>query len=172
MDYVEGCCKVQALLGSLNHIKHESSTCDRGEEERGDDAPPGGGARRERGEVEEVEEGEPRDAGADEERHEEAERQVVEALQAHDLRHDQPRVPHHRPVEHLRSPSPDPLNRREGGRDAASSLPVPGFFSREGGRDATSSLPVSGPARRREGGRDAASSLPVSGPAHRREGGR
>jgi hypothetical protein len=26
MDYVEGCCKVQALLGSLNHIKHESST--------------------------------------------------------------------------------------------------------------------------------------------------
>ena len=47
--------------------------CDRGEEERGDGAPPGGGARRERGEVEEVEEGEPRDAGADEERHEEAE---------------------------------------------------------------------------------------------------
>ena len=26
MDDVEGSCKVQALLGSLNHIKHESST--------------------------------------------------------------------------------------------------------------------------------------------------
>jgi hypothetical protein len=76
--------------------------CDGGEEERRDDAPAGGGARRERGEVEEVEEGEARDAGADEERHEHAEREVVEALQAHDLRHDQPGVPHHRPIEHLR----------------------------------------------------------------------
>jgi hypothetical protein len=26
MNDVEGGCKVQALLGSLNHIKHESST--------------------------------------------------------------------------------------------------------------------------------------------------
>jgi len=174
MDYVEGCCKVQALLGSLNHIKHESSTCDRGEEERGDGAPPGGGARRERGEVEEVEEGEPRDAGADEERHEEAERQVVEALQAHDLRHDQPRVPHHRPVEHLRSPSPDPLSRREGGREVASSPPVPRLLL-AGGKDEGMRLlrsPSPDSSRRREGGRDAASSLPVSGPAHRREGGR
>jgi hypothetical protein len=92
--------------------------CDGGEEERRDDAPAGGGARRERGEVEEVEEGEARDAGADEERHEHAEREVVEALQAHDLRHDQPGVPHHRPIEHLRllplaAAAPQPRTRSE-----------------------------------------------------------
>lgn len=109
MNDVEGGCKVQALLSSLNHIKHESSTGGGGEEEGGDDAPSGGGARGERGEVEEVEEGEARDAGADEERHEEAQGEVVEALQAHDLRHDQPRIPHHRPIEHLLLlPSPPP----------------------------------------------------------------
>ena len=106
MDDVEGGCEVQALLGSLNHIKHESSTCDGGEEEGGDGAPAGGCARGEGGEVKEVEEREARDAGADEERHEEAEPEVVEALQADDLRHDQPRIPHHRPIEHLRLQSP------------------------------------------------------------------
>lgn len=124
MNNVKGGCKVQALLGSLNHVKHEPSTCDGGEEEGGDGAPSGGGARGEGGEVEEVEEGEARDAGADEERHEEAEREVVEALQAHDLRHDQPRIPHHRPIEHLRAFSPSSssasaaeiLGRRRGGR--------------------------------------------------------
>lgn len=105
MNNVEGSCKVQALLGSLNHIKHERSTCDGGEEEGGDGAPAGGGSRGEGGEVEEVEECEAGDAGADEERHEEAEREVVEALQADDLRHDQPRIPHHRPIEHLRLPA-------------------------------------------------------------------
>lgn len=79
---------------------------DGGEEEGGDGAPAGGCARGEGGEVKEVEEREARDAGADEERHEEAEPEVVEALQADDLRHDQPRIPHHRPIEHLRLQSP------------------------------------------------------------------
>jgi hypothetical protein len=80
--------------------------CEGGEEKRhDDDAPAGGDAWCERGKVEEVEEGEARDMGADEERHEHAEHEVVEALQAHDLRHDQPRVPHHRSIEHLRPPS-------------------------------------------------------------------
>lgn len=83
--------------------------CDGGEEEGGDGAPAGSCARREGGEVKEVEEGEARDAGADEERHEEAEPEVVEALQADDLRHDQPRIPHHRPIEHLRLQSPPSL---------------------------------------------------------------
>jgi hypothetical protein len=82
-----------------------SVACEGGEEKRHDDAPAGGDAWCERGKVEEVEEGEARDTGADEERHEHAEHEVVEALQAHDLRHDQPRVPHHRSIEHLRPPS-------------------------------------------------------------------
>lgn len=83
--------------------------CKRTEDEGNDRAPAGDAGRDERGEIKQVHEAHPRHPRTDKEDHEEAKREIVDALQADDLRHDEPRIPHDRPIEHVfLSPSRKP----------------------------------------------------------------
>lgn len=78
----------------------------RAEEKRDDGAPSGDSGGSESGEIEEVHQAHPRDPHPDEDRLEDSQCEVVQALEADDLRNNQPWIPHHRPIEHVERPAP------------------------------------------------------------------
>lgn len=74
------------------------------EKERNNGAPPCDGGSCERREIEEVHEAHMGNPRPHKNGHERSEGQIVQGLKADDLRHDEPRIPHDRPIEHDSSP--------------------------------------------------------------------